>query len=345
MFRRFLVIFARRAFLVLLLVCLGCSAQPAPSAPADVVKLVERQVRATYSVPSEVKINIGPLRSSDFPNYDALTVTFDNSGKKQDFEFLLAKDRKTLLRMTRIDLTKDPYAEVMKKIDVTGRPVRGAKDAKVVAINYDDFECPFCSRMHSALFPTLLKEYGDRVLFIYKDYPLDEIHPWAIHAAVNANCLASQNNDAYWDFADYVHGNQGEVDKEYKEKGRSASDAALAAHRSRDEADKEYKRKGLEAADVALDKLATLQGQKHNLDAAKLQACVKAQDDKAVKASQSEGDKIGVSATPAMFVNGQKVDGAVPIEELRVVLDRALLDAGVTPPEHKPAPAETKSAK
>jgi protein-disulfide isomerase len=308
------------------------------------VRVLERQVRATYSVPPEVKVNVGPLRPSEFPNYEALTITFDNEDKKQDYEFLLAKDHKTLLRMTRIDLTKDPYAELMKKIDVSGRPTRGAKDAKVVAVNFDDFECPFCSRMHAVLFPTLLKEYGDRVLFIYKDYPLDEIHPWAIHAAVNANCLASQNTDAYWDFADYVHGNREEVDKEYKEKGRTASNAALAGHRSKEEADKEYNEKGLEAASAALDKLAILQGQKHNLDATKLQACVKAQDEKAVKDSQKEGDKIGVSATPAMFVNGQKVDGAVPIDELRAVLDSALRDAGVAPPEHKPAPPEAKSA-
>ena len=335
MFRWILLTCARRAFLVLLLICLGCSAQPAPSAPADLARLLERQVRATYSVPAEVKVNIGALRPSDFPNYESLTITFDDSGKKKDYDFLLAKDRKTLLRMTKIDLTKDPYAEVMKKIDVTGRPTRGAKDAKVVAINFDDFQCPFCSRMHSTLFPTLLKEYGDRVLFIYKDYPLDEIHPWAIHAAVNANCLAAQNADAYWDFADYVHGNREEVDKEYKEKGRAASNAALAAHRSRDEADKEYKAKGLEGAATALDNLAILQSQKHNLDAAKLQACVKAQDDKAVRASQKEGDNIGVSATPAMFVNGQKIDGALPIEEMRAVLDSALRDAGVAVPAHK----------
>jgi protein-disulfide isomerase len=279
------------------------------------VRLLERQVRSTYSVPPDVKVNIGPLRSSDFPNYDELTITFDNSGKKQDYEFLLAKDHKTLLRMTRIDLTKDPYAEVMKKIDVSGRPTRGAKDAKVVAINYDDFQCPFCSRMHSALFPTLLKEYGDRVLFIYKDYPLDEIHPWAIHAAVNANCLAAQNADAYWDFADYVHGNQKEINND----------------------------KGRDGQNGALDKIAIQQGQKHNLDATKLQACVKAQDDKAVRASQSEGDKIGVSATPAVFVNGQKIDGAVPIEDLRAVLDSALRDAGVAPPEHKAAAPEKSS--
>jgi protein-disulfide isomerase len=315
MFRRILVNFARRAFLALLLICLGCSAQqPTPSAPPDVARLLEHQVRATYSVPSEVKLVVGPLRPSDFPNYDALTITFDDSGKKKDYDFLLAKDRKTLLRMTKIDLTKDPYAEVMKKIDVTGRPTRGAKDAKVVAVNFDDFQCPFCSHMHSNLFPTLLKEYGDRVLFIYKDYPLDEIHPWAIHAAVNANCLAAQNADAYWDFADYVHNNQKEING-----GR-----------------------GIENQYGELDKVATVQGQKHNLDTAKLQACVKAQDDKAVRASQREGDRVGVSATPAMFVNGQKVDGAVPIEDLRAILDGALRDAGVAVPEHKADPSATK---
>jgi protein-disulfide isomerase len=311
------VTFARRAFFVLLLVCLGCSAQPAPSAPPDVARLLERQVRSTYSVPSEVKVIVGQLRPSEFPNFDAVTITFDESGKKKDYEFLLAKDRKTLIRMTRIDLTKDPYAEVMKKIDVTGRPARGAKDAKVVAVNYDDFECPFCSRMHSALFPTLLKEYGDRVLFIYKDYPLDEIHPWAIHAAVDANCLAAQNGDAYWDFADYLHANQKEISSEKTRDGQNS----------------------------ALDKLAIQQGQKHNLDGAKLQACVKTQDDSAVRASQREGDKLGVSATPAMFVNGQKIDGAVPIEEVRAVLDSALKDAGVAPPEHKPDTAESKNSK
>jgi len=54
------------------------------------------------------------------------------------------------------------------------------------------------------LFPGILKEYGDRVLISYKDYPLAEIHPWATHAAVDANCLVEQNNDAYWDLADYL---------------------------------------------------------------------------------------------------------------------------------------------
>ena len=292
----------RRSLFVLVLICLGCSAQ---SAPPDTAKAIERQVRGFYSIPSGVKVLVGALKPSDFPNYDALTITFDGGDKKNDYQFLLSKDGKTLIRMTKFDLTKDPYAELMKKIDVKGRPTRGNKDAKVVAVNYDDFQCPFCSHMHQTLFPGMLKEYGDRVLFIYKDFPLAEIHPWAIHAAVDANCLAAQNNDAYWSFADYIHANQAEVNKE---KGRDAQFAAL-------------------------DKLALSQGQKSNLDSAKLQACIKEQNQDAVKASMKEGEAMGMQSTPTMYVNGEKVDGAVPVEELRATFDRALRYAGVPAPE------------
>ena len=325
MFRWFLLMMLRRAFLVLLVICLGCSAQspssstPIPTSatavPSDLTRLVERHVRAQYSLPPDVTVIVGALRSSEFPGYDALTVTFAGASQKKDFEFLLSHDHKTLLRLTRLDLTTDPYAETMKKIDVGGRPTRGNKDAKVTIVNYDDFECPFCARMHATLFPGLFKEYGDRVLFIYKDYPLEEIHPWAVHAAVDANCLSAQNNDAYWDYADYLHGNQHAISEE----------------------------KGHDGQNAELDKLATLQAQKHNLDVPKLQACVKAQDEKAVRASMQEGDALGVDATPTMFVNGQKLDGAVPEEEVRLALDQALTDAGVTPPEHKPG-AQAKTA-
>jgi protein-disulfide isomerase len=340
MFRRLLVSLLQRAFLFLLLICLGCSAQ---SEPSDVNRLIEKHVRSTYSVPGDVKVIIGALRPSEFPNYDALTITFDNGEKKQDYEFLLARDHKTLFRMTKLDLTTDPYAELMKKIDVTDRPTRGNKNAKVVAVNYDDFQCPYCSKMHESLFPTLFSEYGDRVLFIYKDYPLEEIHPWAVHAAVDANCLASQNNDAYWDYADYLHRNREEINREYKEKGRAAANAATEKHFKKEDVEKEFNEKGLAAAAAALDKVVTQQGESHHLDTAKLQACVKAQDEKAVRASMKEGDKVGVSATPALFVNGAKVDGAVPIEELRPIFDRALKDAGMAVPEHKPAGVESKS--
>jgi protein-disulfide isomerase len=305
----------RRSFLVLLLICLGCVAQ---SVPPDLARKIDHQVRTFYNIPADVKVTIGAIiPSSEVPGYDTVSVNIDGGdGKAKDYKFLLSKDRGTLLRVTKFDLNKDPFADLMSKIDVTGRPSRGSKSAKVVVVDYDDFECPFCSRMHSMLFPGLLKEYGDRVNFIYKDYPLAEIHPWAIHAAVDANCLAAQNADAYWDFADYIHANKSQVDAEKTPPARFD----------------------------AVDKIAMLQGQKHSVDAVKLQSCMKAQNEDAVRASMKEGDALGVSGTPALFINGQKIDGAVPVSEVRAALDEALREAGQPVPDHA-ATAATPASK
>lgn len=303
-----MVTLIRRSLLILLLVCLGCVAQ---STPPDLARKIEHQVRSFYTLPEDVKVRVGNVTTtSDIPGYDTVSVMIEGSdGKPKEYKFLLSKDRNTMLRVTKFDLTKDPYAEVMSKIDVRGRPARGAKSAKVVIVNFDDFECPYCARMHQTLFPEIFKEYGDRISIIYKDYPLIEIHPWALHAAVDANCLADQNTDAYWDFADTIHANKQQVD------GEKTSVARFEA----------------------IDKLALLQGQKHNLDQTKLQSCVKAQNEDAVRASMKEADELAVNATPTLFINGRKIDGAVPIGEVRATLDAALKDAGQPVPEHIPS--------
>jgi protein-disulfide isomerase len=313
MFRRFFVTLFRRTFVLLLIVCLGCAAQ---SVSPDLAQKIERQVRAAYKVPAELKVQVGSATpNSEFPSYDSLIVTVDSGDRKQDLNFLISKDRSSMMRVIKYDLSKDPYAETMSKISVSGRPTRGATASKVVVVNYDDFECPFCTRMHQELFPEILKEYGDRITFVYKDYPLVEIHPWAMHAAVDANCLAAQNADAYWDFADYIHANQHEVSNEKTPQARTD----------------------------ALDRLSMLQGQKHGMDTVKLQSCMKAQDESAVKASMKEAETVGVDATPTLFVNGQKVDGVVPPSELRAMLDRALKEANLSAPQHATASAAPAS--
>lgn len=303
----------QRVFVMFLLICLGCSAQ----APSELDSKIEQHIRFTYKLPPSVKVTISAPHASDFPNYDALTVTFDDQGRKQNYDFLLSKDQKTLMRLTKMDLSADPYAEVMKKIDVKGRPVRGNPDAKVVVVNYDDFQCPYCSHAHQTLFPQIYKEYSDKVAFIYKDFPLAEIHPWAIHAAVDANCLAAENADAYWDFADFIHAHRDVVNSE----------------------------KGLDKQFAALDNITVTEAGKFKVDSGKLQACLKAQDDHAVKASMKEGESLDVSGTPTMFINGQLVDGARPAQEIRELLDAALKRVGVAAPAHPVASADATAAK
>jgi protein-disulfide isomerase len=310
-----------RRFIVLsLLLCVGCSAQSNPNSQPgslDVNQRIERQVHAYFGIPADVSVKIGTRTPSEFPNYDNVPVTLSRQDKSQTMEFLVSKDGKTLIRMTKIDLTEDPYAATMKKIDVAGRPVRGNPDAKVTIVNYDDFECPFCARMHSTLMTEILPQYGDKVKIIYKDYPLS-MHPWAKHAANNANCLAKESGQGYWEFADYVHANQRAINGSQKDVKISFDE---------------------------LDHLTLDIGKKNGADAARLQACIKAQPDAAMKASMTEGDSIGVNATPTVFVNGERLEGAVDLEEVKAALNQRLLEAGVQPPPASTTPNQAPASK
>ncbi|HXZ28736.1 MAG TPA: thioredoxin domain-containing protein, partial [Terriglobales bacterium] len=312
-----LVVLAKRALLLVFLLCLGCAAQSntAASTPASSAELNRRialRIRERFQVPSKVDVVVGERKPSDFPGYDTLTVTLVSGEKKTPFDFLISKDNNTLARFTKMDVSA--AGDVMSKIDLAGRPVRGNPNAKVVVVNFDDFQCPYCAEMHSVILESILKPYGDRIKLVYKDYPLP-FHPWARHAAMDANCLAAQNADAYWGFADYVHTNLGKI-----EGPRSAP-------------------KSFPDQVKAVDQVAADQAARFKLDDSQLAACLKTADEKAIEASIKEGDTLGVDGTPTMFVNGEKVDGAVPPEELRRVLDRALRDAG----QPVPAPAEPAS--
>jgi protein-disulfide isomerase len=286
----------------LLLLGAGCKAQTSSavsSIPPEISRRIESEIRSRYNVPAQIQISLSDPKPADLAGYDAIVVTFKGGTHSTNHDFLLSKDRKTLLHLEKMDISQD----LMKKIDVKGRPERGNPNAKVTIVNYDDFQCPFCSRMHATLFPNLLRTYGDKVRIIYKDYPLTEIHPWAMHAAIDANCLGEQNNDAYWEFADYVHSNQRLVG------GANKTEAY-----------------------TNLDHAATQQAEKHHLDAQKLNACVQKADESAVRASMAEGEKVGVDSTPTLFINGERLSGAIPEEEMRSILDRALVAAGEQPP-------------
>jgi protein-disulfide isomerase len=301
----------RLLFVCALAFTLGCSAQSDKSSndTAELNRRIVQKVRSTFQLPSSLEVSVGKRGPSEIPGYDIVPVTLSSGSHTSTHQFLVSKDDKTLIEWEKLDISKD----LMETINMEGRPERGNKDAKVTIVNYDDFECPFCSRMHKTLFPDLMKAYGNQVKIVYKDYPLVEIHPWAMRAAVDANCLAVQNGDAYWEFADYIHANQKQIDGEKRD------------------IDQEYGR---------IDQITRDLGTKHNLDAARLDACIKKQDDSAIRASMAEGDKLGVGATPTMFVNGERIDGVVSEAALSSVIDRALKDAGETPP---PAPKASAS--
>jgi protein-disulfide isomerase len=275
------------------------AAKSAEPLTPEISHRIVNEIRSRYNVPPQISISLSEPKSGKTPGYDDVTVTFTGGTHTTQHDFLVSKDRKTLAHLETIDISQD----MMSKIDTKGRPIKGNPTAKVTIVNYDDFQCPFCSRMHATLFSNVFKDYADKVRVIYKDYPLVEIHPWAIHAAVDGNCLGEQNSQAYWDFADYIHANQKLV------AGKSSAEAF-----------------------ANLDNAAKDQGQKHQLDQDKLQACVKKQDETAIRASMAEADKLGVDSTPTLFINGERFTGVIPEQELRAVLDRDLAESGQQTP-------------
>jgi len=289
----------RRLFLCVVLLTVGCRAQGPMSAGLE--RSIEKQILATFNLPPYVDVKIIERKpSEEFPGFDKLSVRMSLGEQVQKRELLLSKDGKSLYSLTKMDLGRDPQAELMAKMDLRGRPVRGNKDAKVTVVVYDDFQCPYCSRMHQTVVEAL-KSYGDRIKVVYKDYPLTQIHPWAERAAIDSGCLAKQNGAAYWAFADYVHANGRQIQGER----RPVSDQLAEVDR------------------ITLDT-----GKKHSADQAALESCVKAQSKTDLQASQAEAESLGVEATPAVFVDGMKMDGAVPDDQFRMVLDKALKNAG-----------------
>jgi protein-disulfide isomerase len=90
--------------------------------------------------------------------------------------------------------------------------------------------------------------------------------------------------------------------------------------------------KSLEKANAELDSLTMEEGKRQKVDTAALTACIAKQDDTAVKATMKEGEALGIDATPTLFINGEKLDGAQPMEYVYRMVDDALKAAGQTPP-------------
>ena len=220
----------RKTLLFLAIAWLGCSAAPqqatsgdlAQSGPADLSRRVERTVRSEFKIPAYVKISIGSPKPSEFANFDNITVTFTTGDKKQTHEFFVSKDGKQLVDMRKMDMTVDPYQKAMAKIDLTGRPPRGNKDAKVTVVVYDDYQCPFCSRMHQELFSLMKELRRPREGVLQGFSPASRSILGRAARRLTRIAWREQNGEAFWDFADYMHANGRQISGEKKPFGSPA---------------------------------------------------------------------------------------------------------------------------
>jgi protein-disulfide isomerase len=322
--------------LAILLPSLGCRAQttiaPGTALPPSVTHRIEVLLRQKAELPPLSIVNVGVPQPSETPGYSTINVTFTSDGKTtHPVTFLLSNDGKTIAQFTKYDISADPR----DLVSPAGRPSRGGPaSAPVVIVNFDDLECPYCARLHENLFPAITQRYGDKVHIVYKDFPLSEIHPWATRAAVDVDCLAAQSPAGYWNLVDYIHAHASDIGSD-----PNAAKAAPDAPKS------DKPEHTLERANAQLDKLTLDQGTFQKVDSTKLAGCIAKQDTTAVDASKQVGNALNLGAAPTLFINGDKIEGALPNSYIFGLIDDALRAENVTPPPPyvEPAPPAVPS--
>lgn len=278
---------------------------------ADLDRKIDLMIRSQFTIPAASTIHLGPRTPSQIPGFDNLPITITVADTNTNATFLISKDDKILARLDTFNLDANPALN----INVKDRPIRGNPSAPVTVVNFDDLECPVCAYLHKQLFPAVFDRYGDQVRFIYKDNPLINLHPWALHAAVNAACLASESAASYWSYVDYVHAHAQQVSGTTRELDRSFA---------------------------TLDQIATDQFRGSPKRAQQLQSCIKRQDEAPVRQSMKEASQLRLDFTPALFVNGEEIRGYTTMDDLSVVIDRALRDQGLHPRSNSGKSDESK---
>ncbi len=170
--------------------------------------------------------------------------------------------------------------------------IRGdIKKAKVVMVEYSDFQCPYCGK-HDPTMQQVMSDYGDQVAWVYRHFPLS-FHPNAVPVALASECASEQGK--FWEFSDAMYAGQTE---------NLSSDAATAT--------------------AFVNKTATAL----KLDIKKFNDCVStAKYQSVVDADAASGRTAGVNGTPATYINGTLVSGAVPYASMKKMIDDAIAKA------------------
>jgi len=250
------------------------SAKPSPTqtASAPIEKRVEDFLRKWYAWGSDFQVKVGPVKPSSAGDLYEVPVEVAAEGGSDTAVVYVTKDGRFMLRGDLQDLTEDPLSEIMKKLNIEGAASKGPSDAAVVLVEFGDLECPSCRQLDLVL-RAVLPKYP-QVRLVFKDFPLVQIHPWAMSAAVTGRCVLQQSSDAFWKYHDAVYDNQDLISPEN--------------------------------AYTKLTELATQAGAAED----KLRTC--ASDPKIqalVEQSIAEGRAVDVTSTPTTFVDGRKLLG------------------------------------
>ncbi|USN53296.1 MAG: DsbA family protein [Candidatus Nomurabacteria bacterium] len=163
-------------------------------------------------------------------------------------------------------------------------PSLGPADAAVTIVEFGDYQCPYCKEV----FPTvrqLMNTYSGQIRFVFRDYPVTEAHPLALFAAEAGQCAWEQGSNQYWSLHDRMFIGQDEMTQEN----------ILA--------------------------WARLAGVKED----EFTSCITSgKYENEILDDFSDGLDLGVRGTPTFFVNGRKIEGALPFATFQQLIEGLL---------------------
>lgn len=265
-------------FLRPLLLCLctlaAFSQQTPPTARSttELQRRLEAFLRELYAWGPAFQIRVGEPSLSPVPGLLRVPVTVTYQGQTEQAALLVSQDGRYLIRGQLDDMLADPFQGNRSRLRLEADPATGPPHACVTVVEFSDYQCPHCRDAYAGL--EKLRAQFPQVRFVFKDFPITQIHPWAMTAALAARCVYQQKPDAFAAFQKAVFESQDRV-----------------------------------TADNAWDELSRLAAQM-NLDVQTLHACMAAPTtQQLVNQDLEEGKSLSVTSTPTFFVNGRPLAG------------------------------------
>lgn len=226
--------------------------------------------------------------------YSIATFTYDDSITKEELKEILA-DIKSQPQPNIIQAPTQPPP--IQQISLDDDPWIGNADASIIVVEFSDFQCPFCSRFFHDTMSQIKQDYVEsgKVKFVFRDLPLESIHPNAMPAHIAAECADSQNK--FWDYHDLLFERQVEWQR---------------------------------LANTEINQKLIAYANELGLDSPKFTSCLSDQSvQDEVRKDAMDAAKYGASGTPTFFIGNQKdgftkLVGAQPFGSFQVLIDKKL---------------------
>lgn len=271
------------AFLLLVL-SLPLLAQDAASGLPSAAT-VEAFLKQMFGWNQQLTWKVAEIKKAEDPSMAEVTVLFNTPQGQQVGKILVTPNQRFAIVGDTMPFGADPFADAREKLKAVSGPSHGPKDATVTIVEFGDLECPACKAAQPNI-TKLMEEPNVRLVF--QNFPLENIHKWAMLGAKYIDCIGNANNDAVWKFISTTYDHQGEVTPENadeKLKGYSKDSGA---------------------------------------DAAATAACIaKPETEKHIRDSMALGEKLAVTSTPTVFINGRKINNftSAPYDVLKQMVD------------------------